>query len=224
MGEVIVSYSSPQDEKTLADIGYPVIPLTDEDVSCQQELEKRYAPSSLSAYLGQVFPPGFQGFFLMSFFVWGTVFPFLWLMDAFFISASYPITGQFLLYGVPSLLSLFAFIAAVVMRFEFKSHKVTKAIQGLKYRPWPQSHTRGAAMLREVYNISSQILSSYAWKEGLACKTRDIRKEAISIINGIMEVYDGKNREVEGRDAELDALQERLDSIRHYARYEMTAM
>lgn len=221
MGEAVVEVSSPEDKEILESVGYPLIALTPCDKSKQREVENRYAPSQVSLFLADTFPSGVQGFLLLTVFIWGTVFPVTLLLDSIFLEPHFPIIGDIILYGTPILFTAISFFYSVILRFQFKTHQVTNAIQGLYYTPMPQQHTRGRKMLNEAYNISSQILSSYAWESGLARKDKDIRGEIISIIDEIMRIYDKDTREVENKDEELDTLQKRLDEIRHYARCEM---
>lgn len=218
----IVEYRNLQDKRILKKVGYPVIALTPEEEELQREIIKKNTPSSLGDFLDRTFPPGFLGAFLLIVLIWSTMFPLLIVIDTVFLQ-SIPTMATMLTYTIPSLFSVIAFFYAVVLRFRPLSHQVYEAIMGLYYYPLPQSHTRGRKIIVEAYNISKDILDSYAWKEGIADRTRDIRTEIVDIINETMRIYNKGIREVEGYDEELRAIQEKLDNIRHYARHEMTA-
>lgn len=220
--EFIVEYGNPQDKNILMKAGYPVIALTPEDEEKKREILRKNTPSALGILLDKTFPPGATGAFLLIVLIWGTVFPFLLVLDDIFWS-SIPTIANILVYGIPTLFSVIAFFYAVVIRFRPFSHRVYEAIMGLDYYPLPQSHTRGRKIIIEAHNIAKDILDSYAWKNGLADTSRDVRGEIISIFDDTMKIYNRKTREVKGHDEDFDALQKRLDSIRHYARYEMTA-
>lgn len=219
----IVEYRTPEDKQVLEKAGYPVIPLTPDERRCQVEIFKKNTPSSFGMLLDRTFPPGILGAFLLIVLVWSTIFPLMIVVNEFFLQSSMPGVGNFLTYSVPTLFSIISFVYAVLLRFRPFSHKVYDAIMGLYYCPLPQYHTRGRKILDEAYNISEQILDSFAWREGIAVKSRDIRGEIVDVIQETMSIYKKNIREVEGHDEDFERIHRQLDSIRHYARYEMTA-
>lgn len=215
----IVAFRRPKDEKLLKSIGYPVLALDEDDREKQEEIKKKYAPNILSRLMNLKFRDNIIIFLA----IWIVV-PTCTVMYADLLEYHDKI--------ISSITSCTLLSIAVVMfnliapRIKLKRDAVTDVLKTMKYNPYPQSHTRGFEMIQEAINISGQILDSWAWKNGMAVKSMDVKTECLDIINGVMCIYQKDNgiREIVSdiSKAKLNDYQKRLDNVRHYARYDMT--
>lgn len=215
----IVTFKRPKDAKVLTGIDYPILALEQDDRDRQEYLRKRYAPNLVSRLMHLTKKDNI----LLLLSLW-TIIPLYTFLYTGFLALSDKVLASLVACFVVSIgIGVFNIVSR---RLEIKRDAITRVLDTIKYNPYPQDHTRGYKMIQEAMNISSQVLDSWAWKNGMAVKAIDIKTECLEIINGVMGVYQNDNgiREITCPEAEieLDKYQERLDKIRHYARHEMT--
>lgn len=215
----MLHFERDKDFHYLVNADYPLVALTQADRKQQAKIRRKYTPGILS----RLIHVSVQEYLLLLAGLWIILPPIayasLTLMG--YQEAMFSALGA----GVSLSIVFILFEVFVAPYLELRSDRMTRILETMRYRPFPQEHTRGRAMIKEAQNIASSVLDSYAWNNGLADKSRDVRSECLLIINDIMGLYSHGTRELSDAsvNADLDAIQLRLDDLRHFARHDMTA-